>query len=477
MSIKRFIFLWMGFQVFCFLVLILALLLSNDRLQAMASQILSDAHSIEMAHRLENTLLNERREDLLWRDTGQKDHYSLKIGYLQKLDALINQMKKDGKVGSENEDDHLRAIIYQFVRYKKITTTTPPVALPEISHNAGILLHEVEAYREQNRAQMKATLLHNDQLDTMLDRWSIGLICFVFLVTTIGAILLKDRIIKPTSALSRSVVRFGKGERDITTPVFRNDELGMLSKAVNDMIANITRLQQERRYFFANLAHDLKNPLMLIGATARRLKNKQAVTDAYTNQIDRIIEQTESVEQLISELMDAVRIEDGNLTLEMAEVDLDQLARSVCDKESAMISSHSLIYQGAEGCRIMGDRRRLERVLTNLLSNAIKYSEQGSTVTVTLTRKGLQALLSVQDNGAGIPPEQIGSLFKPFSRLSHTSKMAKGTGLGLFAVKKIIDGHGGTISVDSAPGRGTTVTVVLDLVEKEDPKLAAIRGR
>ncbi len=79
-------------------------------------------------------------------------------------------------------------------------------------------------------------------------------------------------------------------------------------------------------------------------------------------------------------------------------------------------------------------------------------------------------MLAVHDNGVGIPPEQIGSLFQPFSRLSHTSKMAKGTGLGLFAVKKIIDGHGGTIGIDSTPERGTTVTVALDLAEEHDRK-------
>ncbi len=235
-------------------------------------------------------------------------------------------MEKDNLTG--RTEDHLHNIIDQFSRYKKITTATPPVSLLEISHNADALLHQVEAFREQNRTQMTTTLLHNDRLDTLLDRWSIILICFVFLVTTIGAILLKDRIIKPTSALSHSVARFGQGERDISTPVFHNDELGLLSLAVNDMIANITRLQQERRYFFANLAHDLKNPLMLIGATARRLKSKKAVAAAYSEQIERIIEQTESVEELISELMDAVRIEDGNLALEMAELDLDLLART-----------------------------------------------------------------------------------------------------------------------------------------------------
>lgn len=461
MSIKKFIFLWMGFQVFCLVVLTLALLLSKASLQAMAAHILSDAHSIEMSHRLENTLLHERREDLLWRGTGQTGHHTRQMGYLRKLEALINQMEKEHTAA--NRGGHLDTIAKLFVQYKKIATSKPRLPLVAMSRYADALLHQVEAYQEQNQAQMTATLLRNDRLDSFLDRWSIALICFVFLVTTIGAVLLKDRIIKPTSALSLSVTRFGKGERDFTTPVFRDDELGMLSQAINDMIANITRLQQERRYFFATLAHDLKNPLMLIGATARRFKKKQAVAAEYTGQLERIIEQTESLEQLIIELMDAVKIEDGNFALDMDEVDLDQLARSVCDKEAAMISSHQLVYKGNAACRIIGDSRRLERVLTNLLSNAIKYSEKGSTVTVTLTQEGGQALLAVRDRGAGIPPEQIGSLFQPFSRLSHTRKMAKGTGLGLFAVKKIIDGHGGTISIDSIPGRGTTVFVKLAL--------------
>ena len=471
MSIKKFIFLWLSCQVLCFLVLILALLLSTDRLQSMASRILTDGNSIEMAHRLENTLLNERREDLLWRDTGKKEYYTLKVDYLQQLDALIDNMEAFST--SPKEDNHLQTVAELFAAYKKKATVSPPVALLEISHSADALLHEVEAYREQNRSQMTTTLLSSDRLDTLLDRWSIGLISFVFLVTTIGAILLIDRIIKPTSALSRTVIRFGKGERDITTPVFRNDELGMLSQAVNDMIANINRLQQERRYFFANLAHDLKNPLMLIGATARRLRNKKAVAEEYSGQIERIIEQTESVELLVTELMDTVRMEDDNFSLDLAEMDLDRLVRSICEKEAAMVTSHRLVYQGCSDCSIIGDSHRLERVLTNLLSNAVKYSDRGSTIVISLTKDQDRALLAVRDNGAGIPPEQIDSLFRPFKRLSHTSQMAKGTGLGLFSAKKIVDGHGGTIRVDSIPGNGTTVTVALRLAKNQDPQPSA----
>jgi signal transduction histidine kinase len=466
MSIKKFIFLWMGCQVFCFLILALSLQFSTDRLQSMTSRILTDANSIETAHILENTLLYERREDLLWRVTGQQKYYTLKIGYLQKLEALI------GRMGSLNtsakENSHLRAITDLFAQFKEAASTKPPVVLLEMSRTSDALLRELEAFREQNHAQMTETLLSSDVLDTMIDRWSIGLICFVFLVTIIGAILLKDRIIKPTTALSRSVVRFGKGERDITTPVYRDDELGMLSRAVNDMIANINRLQQERRYFFANLAHDLKNPMMLIGATARRLKKKHAVAAEHAEHIERIIEQTEAVEQLVGELMDSVRIENGNFSLDMAEMDLDRLARIICEKQAAMITSHRLVYNGTTDCRIIGDSRRLERVLTNLLSNAVKYSDKGSTITVSLTKEDGHALMAVHDNGVGIPPEKIGSLFQPFRRLSQTSEMVQGTGLGLFSVKKIVDGHGGVINIDSLPGRGTTVTVALRLAEDPD---------
>jgi len=463
MSIKKFIFLWMGCQVFCFLILALSLQFSTDRLQSMTSRILTDANSIETAHILENTLLNERREDLLWRVTGQQKYYTLKISYLQKLEVLINRMASLSTSAKENS--HLRSIIDLFAQFKKAAATKPPVVLLKVSQISDTLLRELEAFREQNHTQMTETLLRSDVLDSMIDRWSIGLIFFVFLVTIIGAVLLKDRIIKPTTALSRSVVRFGKGEHDITTPVFHDDELGMLSMAVNDMIANINRLQQERRYFFANLAHDLKNPMMLIGATARRLKKKHAVAAEHVEHIERIIEQTEAVEQLVTELMDSVRIENGNFNPDMAEVDLDLLARTICEKQAAMITSHRLIYNGAKDCRIIGDSRRLERVLTNLLSNAVKYSDKGSTVSVSLTKEDGHALIAVHDDGVGIPPEKVGSLFQPFRRLSHTSAMAKGTGLGLFSVKQIIDGHGGTIKIDSLPGHGTTVTVALRLTE------------
>jgi len=166
--------------------------------------------------------------------------------------------------------------------------------------------------------------------------------------------------------------------------------------------------------------------------------------------------------------VDAVRLEDGNAALSMAEVDLHDLLKTILTKQSTMLTSHHLSYEG-EPCLVWGDARRLERVINNLISNAVKYSERNSAIDIRLRREPDRCVIAVKDAGVGIPPEKIPTLFQPFRRLAQTKEMAKGSGLGLFSVKKIIDGHGGKITIASEPGRGTTVTIELPLHQNGCP--------
>jgi signal transduction histidine kinase len=116
---------------------------------------------------------------------------------------------------------------------------------------------------------------------------------------------------------------------------------------------------------------------------------------------------------------------------------------------------------------VLGDRKRLERVLINLLSNAVKYSPQGSEVVVSMWKQGTTVRLAVQDQGQGIAPEDMERVFQPFIRLDRTRRSASGTGLGLVSVKKIVEAHGGTVRLHSEPGKGTTVEVRLKALEGE----------
>jgi len=460
-SIKKFIYLLMAGQVTCFLILALSFVISTNRLQSMTSRILSDSRSIEIAHRLENAVLGERREDLLWRETGNTAFNDNRKGFLTAAQQLVTQL---GKIGGTGKNGHLEHSVKAFFdSYKQSATVVPPPAIESLSRITDELLMSIEAYRQQKREQMENTLLISDRLNNTIDNWSLGLIGIVFFTTILGSFLLVKRILLPTTSLSKAVQAFGQRRSEISLPVYRNDELGLLSHGFNEMVRNIARLEQEKSHFIATITHDLKNPLMLIGASARRLRQVNAVPEEHRQKLDRIIDQTNTIEDMIEEMLDAMRMEEGNFLLHCRELDLADLLDTVRAKMAPVIDSHRLLFEISLGCPICGDPRRLERAVINLISNAIKYSKAGTSITVRLVRQKDQALLSVKDEGVGIPENERIKLFQPFTRLSHTRQMAKGTGLGLYAVKKIIDGHGGTITVHSAQDRGTEFTIALPL--------------
>ena len=460
MSIKKFIFFWMGGLTFSFIILAVSLIASTNKLQSMNARVLKDSQAIEVAHQIENAILSERREDLLWRATGDTFFLELKSSFLERSTPLVRELADTGSSAREREKiSHIRQL---FEQYRAEALADPVHPLAQVSRSADGLLRAVEEFREQNHAQMTETLTLSKRLDTVVDRWSIGLILFVLCFTALGSVLLLKRIILPTFALSQAAERFGRGESAARATVYNNDELGMLSRAFNEMTENITLLQQDRRHFIASLAHDIKNPMVLIGGTARRLKKKQVVVEEKMPMLDCIIEQTDAVEELIGELVDSVRLEDGNIALSMAEVDLHGLLKTIHAKQATMITTHHLVYEGVP-CLVWGDARRLERVINNLISNAVKYSSCKSSIDIRLRREQDYGVISIKDAGTGIPPEKIPTLFQPYRRLAQTKDMAKGSGLGLFSAKKIIDGHGGRIAIASEPGRGTTVTVELPL--------------
>jgi len=446
-------------QIFFFAVIAVALVLSTNKLQSMTDQILLDVKATEMAHQFEIAILGERREDLLWRFTDSADHHQQKTVYLEQASVIVGQLGKHNMSSSETK--LVNTIENLFSRFSALTIAKPPVSTETISSAADELLQAVEQFRDLKQMQMTKTLAVSSRLNLIVDRGTISLILFILLVVMIGSFFLVKRIILPISALSEATTQFGRGEFGARSRVFRNDELGSLCKTFNTMAENINILQGERLNFVAAVSHDLKNPLVLVGATARRLKKKYSLPADQMVLVNRLIEQTTRMEDLVGDLMDSVQVQSGKLTLKMDELEVYPLVDSIQRHQAEIFDGHHIVLEGRCTCRIKGDACRLERVFANLISNAVKYSGNNSRVIIKMEQRGTNAVISIEDEGVGIPAGDIHRLFQPFARLSHTRDMAKGTGLGLFSAKKIIDAHGGTISISSEPGKGTTVTVTL----------------
>ena len=172
--------------------------------------------------------------------------------------------------------------------------------------------------------------------------------------------------------------------------------------------------------------------------------------------------QINTITRLVEELLDVSRIQAGRLEYLQETVDLDAMLREIADTMQQTHPSHRILVHGAVRASLLGDRDRLAQVFTNLLSNAIKYSPDAQTVEMDLSASPETATIRVRDYGLGIPREQRDKIFERFYRAADPQRRAiPGLGMGLYIVAEIVKRHGGTITVDSEVGRGSTFTVTL----------------
>ena len=218
--------------------------------------------------------------------------------------------------------------------------------------------------------------------------------------------------------------------------------------AIHRDIAERKALEKLQQDFLAMVTHELRNPLTTVKGVAlilRRLRefNEEAV--------EALIEQTEVLERLISDLLDASRVQVGKLYLERSPVDLIPVIRACCEQIQASTGAHQIFAELPSGPLVCDcDETRVRQVLFNLLGNAIKYSG-GGTILVTAYRNGDQLHVDVKDEGQGIASDSLPHLFDRFFRASEDYS-AGSLGLGLYISRGIVDGHGGRIWL-RAPGR------------------------
>ena len=276
------------------------------------------------------------------------------------------------------------------------------------------------------------------------------LILFVALVGITGSLVLVNKIVKPIIALRNTAERLGRGDLSVRIPPGADDELGMLCNTFNDMAGNISSLEKDRLNFFASIAHDLKNPLIVIGgARPAGLRKTKRTPQKGARWVHCIIEQIANLENVINDLMDSIQVEMGKLQLNASNVELSSLLHAVQRIYNETIETHQIVLEQGEECRINGDVKRLERVFSNLISNAVKYSPKGTTIALKVKASDNNAVITISDEGSGIPLQDTKKLFQPFARLDQNKGMVRGTGLGLFSAKMIVELHGGTINLYS----------------------------
>lgn len=228
----------------------------------------------------------------------------------------------------------------------------------------------------------------------------------------------------------------------------------------------IDRMKSE---FVANVSHELKAPLASIKAYTEMLVDGEAGDEETQKEFCSIIEtEANRLSNMIDNLLDISRLEAGVVQMNMERVNLIKMLNSVADTmrpagEKKKISLNTDISQYI--VPVEGDKDQLNRVLVNLVSNAIKYTPEGGTIDVTARLEGDLIRIDVADTGHGIPEDALPNIFEKFYRVKENNKFAKGTGMGLAMVKRILEIHNAEIKVKSKQGEGSCFSVFIPAAE------------
>lgn len=277
-------------------------------------------------------------------------------------------------------------------------------------------------------------------------------------------------IVKPINQVTATASALRSGVRDARTGMSGEDPVGLLGRTLDEMADSVEADRAFERRMTADVAHELRTPLMAIQATVEGMQD--GVLPADEEHLQTVRDETVRLARLADSILELARLERGAVPMAAEPMDPAAPLLAAVGTHRVLVDSAGLALTEsvAEGMTICGDRDLLTQAFGNLLSNAARYTPASGTVAVRLEREGGEAVVTVADDGIGIEAEDLGRVFVRFWRADAArSRATGGLGVGLAVVKEIVERHRGTIAVESAPGVGTTFTVRLPLLPEPAP--------
>jgi signal transduction histidine kinase len=247
------------------------------------------------------------------------------------------------------------------------------------------------------------------------------------------------------------------------------DELARLTSTLNQMLGRLERSFGTLRRFTADASHELKTPLTVLRTGIERSITHPETPPEVMETLEETLFEVNRMTEMVDSLLTLARVDEGRAPLHLDDVDLREVLAELAETANILGEQAAVqvaVQVPAEAVPMKVDRSRIRQLLTNLLTNAIKYTSAGGTVDIESALDGARVVLTVRDTGMGIAPGDLPHIFDRFWRADAARSRTgsrPGSGLGLAISKWIAEAHGGTITVRSRPGRGTTFTVSLPL--------------
>ncbi|HOR21892.1 MAG TPA: HAMP domain-containing sensor histidine kinase [Ruminococcus sp.] len=285
----------------------------------------------------------------------------------------------------------------------------------------------------------------------------------IILIIIVTGLYFAGSIVRPIRQISGIARKFAMGDFSVRIENDSDDEIGELCTAINHMADELSTAEAMKNEFISSVSHELRTPLTAIKGWAETLMVDGGESpDTMKKGVGVIVNETERLSQMVEELLDFSRMQNGHFTLQKANMDiLAELGDAVLIySDKARRENKQIIYEEPEMLPIVfGDKNRIRQVFINIIDNAVKYSSSGDTVTIRAWEEGGRVLVSVTDTGCGIKSSDLSKVKTKFYKANHTRR---GSGIGLAVADEIMAMHGGSMDITSPrEGKGTTVTISL----------------
>ena len=283
----------------------------------------------------------------------------------------------------------------------------------------------------------------------------------IFLLAAIAAFLVafcivwlfSYRMVQPLRNMAAAARAFGEGNFSVRVAVSSQDEIGQLAAAFNNMADSLASGENARRNFIANVSHELKTPMTTIAGFIDGILDGTIPPEREKHYLTIVSQEVKRLSRLVHTMLNLSRIDSGELRLHPARFDLTNTILVALLSFEQKIEAKHIAVQGlenAESLFVDGDPDMIHQVVYNLIDNAVKFTNEGGYIRISVTDKPDRTVVSIENSGPGIPPDELPLVFDRFYKTDKSrSQERNGLGLGLYIVRTIIHLHGGEITAQS----------------------------